>query len=258
MSETGFSVRELWIGEQGNRIYGKLYLPENANRPPLAVYAHEIACTHSRAKPYAELLAAKGMALFAPDFRGGGDHCRSDGNTVDMSVETEVQDLERVLDAAAGWTCVDAARCVLIGASQGGLVAAIYAARHPERVSALVELYPAFVVPEAIKEVFPSIDVVPEKFYFDNWLWMGRKYYEDMWRYDAYGEPMNYKGPVLIMQGDCDEIVPLRCAVKAAGLYADARLHVFRGAGHMFSGGYMDRALKLIDEFLTGLGLLEG
>ena len=68
------------------------------------------------------------------DQRGCG---LSDWDTADVSFESWLGDLETVVDAAG------LERFPLLGISQGGAVAAAYAARHPERVSHLI-LYGSF------------------------------------------------------------------------------------------------------------------
>jgi pimeloyl-ACP methyl ester carboxylesterase/DNA-binding winged helix-turn-helix (wHTH) protein len=68
------------------------------------------------------------------DERGCG---LSDWDVADVSFEAWVHDLETVADAAG------LARFPLLGMSQGGAVAATFAARHPDRVSHLV-LYGSF------------------------------------------------------------------------------------------------------------------
>jgi DNA-binding winged helix-turn-helix (wHTH) protein/pimeloyl-ACP methyl ester carboxylesterase len=68
------------------------------------------------------------------DERGCG---LSDWNVQDLSFDTWLRDQETVVDA------LGVERFALLGISQGGAVAAAYAARHPERVSHLV-LYGAY------------------------------------------------------------------------------------------------------------------
>lgn len=68
------------------------------------------------------------------DERGNG---LSDWDVKDLSFEAWVEDLETVVDTAG------VERFALLGISQGGAVACVYAARHPERVSHLL-LYGAF------------------------------------------------------------------------------------------------------------------
>ena len=60
---------------------------------------------------------------------------------------TEVEDMEEIAAEAASWDFVDGERPILMGGSQGAYVEAIYAGRHPERVRALIEMYPTFDIP---------------------------------------------------------------------------------------------------------------
>lgn len=242
--DTRFTVLERRFGAPGESIYGKLWLPAGVERPRLIIFAHEVGCTHSRARPWAERLTAEGWALFAPDFRGGGAHSRSDGATTDMSVMTEAADLEAVFDEALRWDEVDAERPVLMGASLGGLVAAICAARRPRRVRAMALLYPAFNMPEATRRDWPNRSQVPESFSLRGWIRLGRRYVEDVWDYDAYAAAVSYPGPVLIFQGDADDIVYPQRTRRAAELFPNARLVMYPGAGHMFSGEYLRDAME--------------
>lgn len=81
---------------------------------------------------FAEL--SGGRSLLRYDQRGCG---LSDWDAQDLSFEQMVADLEAVVDGAGLETFP------LVGISQGGAVAATYAARHPERVTKLV-LYGSF------------------------------------------------------------------------------------------------------------------
>ncbi|MCM1228136.1 MAG: lysophospholipase [Clostridium sp.] len=92
---------------------------------------------------YAEELAQHDIAAYCFDFRGGGGN-RSDGNTTEMSVMTEVSDLETIIIDAVEWDFVDDNRIILFGESQGGIVSAITAARHNDEVAGLILAYPAF------------------------------------------------------------------------------------------------------------------
>ncbi len=72
---------------------------------------------------------SKRCLLVRYDGRGCG---LSDWNVPDLSFDAWVRDQESVVDA------VGVERFALLGISQGGAVAAAYAARHPERVSHLI------------------------------------------------------------------------------------------------------------------------
>ena len=79
---------------------------------------------------------SSGHTLIRYDERGCG---LSDWSAADLSFESWVRDLEKVVDALG----LD--RFPIFGVSQGGAVAVAYAARHPERVTHLV-LYGAYAL----------------------------------------------------------------------------------------------------------------
>jgi pimeloyl-ACP methyl ester carboxylesterase/DNA-binding CsgD family transcriptional regulator len=76
-----------------------------------------------------------GRTLVRYDPRGSG---LSDRNVDDLALDAWIRDLEAVVNAAG------LRRFPLIGLCQGGVVAAAFAARHPERVSRLV-LYDSYL-----------------------------------------------------------------------------------------------------------------
>lgn len=75
--------------------------------------------------------------LLTPDFRG--------------SLEERMSQLERVLGKRRGWT--------LIGSSFGGLMAALFAFRHPAQVDQLVLLAPALIWPDFIQNLPQPTDI---------------------------------------------------------------------------------------------------
>jgi len=85
----------------------------------------------------AVLLRRELPGILTPDFSG--------------SLEERMAQLEAILEERAGWT--------IIGSSLGGLMAALYAARHPQRVARLVLLAPALVWPDFAASPSASIPV---------------------------------------------------------------------------------------------------
>lgn len=244
-----YRQQEIWLDNQGQRIYGVAYILEaEKTKVPLVICAHGLGGSYHTNMAYAEQLASHGIAAYCFDFRGGGG-TMSDGDTTEMSVMTEVSDLEVILEAAAGWDFVDADKIVLFGTSQGGITSAIAAARHTDEVSGLVLMYPAFLVSDAIHEQFDSLEEVPDTFRF-NWITAGRPYAEDMWDYDVYAEIENYTEKVLLMHGDRDGIVPISYSERAAEVYADVDYFVINGAGHGFSGSAFEEAVGHIFDYL--------
>jgi pimeloyl-ACP methyl ester carboxylesterase len=79
-----------------------------------------------------------GLPLLAIDQRGHGDSERPDGG---YDATTVAADVATAMDAL-GWS-----RAVVVGHSWGGMVAATFAARHPERTLAFVGIDGGFVSP---------------------------------------------------------------------------------------------------------------
>lgn len=245
----GYRQQEIELENQGQRIYGVAYIPDTEeNQVPLVICAHGLGGSYRSNAAYAEQLASHGIAAYCFDFRGGGGS-RSDGDTTEMSVMTEVSDLEVIMEAASEWDFVDENKIVLLGTSQGGITSAIAAARHTDKISGLVLMYPAFLVSDAIHEQFDSLEDVPDSFYF-NWITAGRIYAEDMWDYDVYEEIDNYTEKVLLMHGTSDGIVPISYSDRAAEVYEDVEYYMLDGAGHGFNGGAFDEAVKHIFDYL--------
>ena len=61
-----------------------------------------------------------------------------------------------------------------------------------------------------------------------------------------------FRGPVLIVQGDKDEAVPLEYAQRAEKLYADARLVIVPGDTHCFDY-HLEMMTDAVKEFLENM-----
>ena len=133
-------------------IRGKLYRPgkeaAETEKLPIAIFSHGFMANQGMMKGYAKAAAALGYAALTYDFCGGCLVGKSDGKTTDMSVLTEVEDLLAVLAWAKGQDFADPGRIVLAGASQGGFVSALAAARLGDEVKKLVLFYPALCIPD--------------------------------------------------------------------------------------------------------------
>jgi pimeloyl-ACP methyl ester carboxylesterase len=95
---------------------------------PLVLAAHGITANGLSWQPVADALAGA-VTLVAPDLRGRG---RSSGLGGPYGMAAHAADLTAVLDH------LGAGRTLVAGHSMGGFVAAALAARHPDRVRALV------------------------------------------------------------------------------------------------------------------------
>lgn len=251
-------IEKLNIHTDDKLICGTLHVPEDGKAThPLVIMSHGFNGAHMPQDPFAHDLASAGYLAYGFDFCGGGLASRSSGSLLDMSVLTEVADLNEVLDALMEREDVDRGRICLFGRSQGGAVSAYVAATRPQDVCALVMFFPAFVLQDDARArvdehgEFPAVSTVGGRP-------IGRVYNEDAVSFDFYEMIGGYPGKVLIVHGDADEIVPLEYSQRALDCYDDAQLVVLPGQGHGFREGGNPEAARITLEFLANLPAFSG
>ena len=252
-AEAQFRKEVRWCRNGERDIYGVAFLPMREGRHQLVVFSHELGNNHRSGIPYAKRLAGAGFAVYTYDFCGGSvAGNRSDGRTTEMTVSTELSDLEAVLRAAKSWEFADPERLVLMGASQGGVVSALAVLAHPEAVEGLILLYPAFSAPDHMYAMFPSLEAVPEEFdMFGGYIRLGRAYAADLWGRDFYQLLPKISQPVLLLHGDSDGTVPLAYSQRAASVLPSCEFHVIPGGEHGFAGAQLREAAGFIEGYLN-------
>ena len=241
-------TRELWIDNGSRHIYGELFTPPDAREDgPVAIIAHGFNGTADYGRNYFDVMGRLGYRCYTLDFPCGSVRSRSDSNTLNMSILDEVSDLRAVV----GYFRKQGHRhVVLIGESQGGLVSALTAAELKDEVSQLVLVYPALCIPDNWRQRYPRVEDILDV----TELWgvkMGRRFFEeihDMHSLDLIGQ---YRGPVLIVQGDADRVVSMDDSRRAQQLYRPGtRLHVIPGAGHGFKPHELQQEMQQLEQFL--------
>lgn len=133
--------------QDGFTIFADLYRADNLPGPaPIVILLHMYNSDRSTWKPLAELLAAEGCIVLAPDLRGHGESAttttRAQVEARDTAIFRDMQkDLRGAYDFLAARPDVDRTRFALVGASVGCSVALQYAAADPS-VDAVVCLTP--------------------------------------------------------------------------------------------------------------------
>ena len=222
-SETKNLKEEIWCGSEGSRIYGQMYLPENhSGKLPTVILSHSSSLTHAAMAGYADSLAMHGYASYCFDFRGGSKESLSEGNVDDMTLFTEIEDLKTVMKTISALDYVDKSRIYLMGSSLGGAVSALVAEEMPSSASGLILFYPAFNISSLVNGFagFPGMETA---------------FTESLKDYDIMEHIGNYPGPVLIIQGTKDFIVPPSVAQEACEKYQNTELHLIEGANHGFN-----------------------
>lgn len=254
-----FQATETKIGAAQSQIYGKLIKPANAKgKMPLVIFAHELGVTHATMQPFAEKLAEKGIASYVFDFRGGGAKSQSAGKTTEMSVMTEVADMEEILAAVKKWDFVDQDKIIIIGGSQGGMVSALTAARNADKIAGLVLFYPAFVIEDDVHNFAETKADIPNEFNYRGWIKVGRPYFADIYDINVMQEIGKYQKPVLILHGNLDPHVPVKKSKQAQASYKNAELKIINGAEHSFRNEpHFTAALTAVEQYLKANGLMK-
>lgn len=184
-------------------------------------------------------LADAGIASIRFDF---GGHWRSEGEMQHMTIGKEIE------DALALWEYVKALPYVseisLLGHSQGGVVASMTAGileSRGEKPAGLVLIAPGSVVQDACRNgrffgaEFNPADP-PEYVKCFGIMKLGREYILSTQELDIYGTAKAYTGPVRLIHGSKDTIVPMSCSEKFVETYGDrSELITVEGENHMIT-----------------------
>jgi hypothetical protein len=186
------------------------------------VYLHGFASgpSSSKARYFRERLQAAGAQVDIPDLAAGDfEH---------LTISNQLAVIERAVSAGP---------VSLMGSSMGGYLAALYAARHPEAVTRMVLLAPAFGFARRWPERLGAEQVEQwrstgsmEVFHYGDGRARGLSYalLEDGARYEDYPD---FGQPALIFHGAGDEVVPARYSEEFARTHSNAALEVL-DSGH--------------------------
>lgn len=246
-----YSKEELHCKYDDADIFGTLYTPDNGKEKyPAVILSHGYNSIGNDMQDIAVSLAKNGIMAYTFDFCGGSICSASSGDSVDMSIETEQDNLRHVIDMIAGMEKTDSTKIYLYGESQGGFVAALTGAEMPDRIAGMFLLYPAFIIVDQWLEMNP--DDMKEPFRFMGSMMLSKKFYDGVPRYDVYEHIKAFTNPVLIYHGDKDPVVGVSYAKRIDEAFPDSVLTIVEGAGHGFCGKDREFVKNGICEFLTG------
>ena len=237
------------------KTFGQLLLPAGTEDCqvtttwPTVVLGHGFTLDHAHMEPYARAIAARGAVSYNIDFRGGSVTSRSDLTMEDMSVQTEADDMHFAADLMTQEHFCASDCLMLSGGSLGGVASTIEACRHPELYRALILIYPAFVAGDDARRDWPDPDNLPEDLCAVGFK-VGERYARDLLDLDPFELMPSFKGPVLIIHGTADPVVPFSYAERAAQTFPNARLVSMEGSGHIFTGDALEKSCKIAADFM--------
>ncbi|WP_048000580.1 alpha/beta fold hydrolase [Lactiplantibacillus herbarum] len=195
----------------------------------------------------AAALLEHGVATLRFDFNG---HGRSAGRFQDMTVLNEIADAKAVLDYAL---TLNYQRIILIGHSQGGVVASMLAGYYPEQIAQLILLAPAATLKsDAQKGVLQGSTYdpkhVPAELSLVNGLMVGGFYLRTAQTLPIYEIAQQYTGPVELIHGTADTVVDPQASERYHEIYQNSHLHRLAGADHSFMGAAGTEAIQVVLE----------
>ncbi len=242
-------------------IRGTEYRPEG-DCLPAVILCHGIFVNQDRMRHYAKEYAQMGYAAYCFDFCGGSapGTGKSDGDSRQMSVFTEVKDLEAVMEYV-GQLPYTNDTLIIMGNSLGGFVSGLTAAKHPEKVDKLILFYPALCVPDDaragdMRGAKFDPDNVPEEFMCGPMM-LGHGYPEAVMKMDAVKEISAYDGPVLFVHGTADAVVDVAYSQKAHEVMKNSELLIIEGGAHGFSPEHDKIAIEAIHQFLMKQNIID-
>lgn len=234
-----FRTEELHCAYGDNDIFGTLYIPcDERKKRPAVICSHGYNSIGSDMGDIAEALAKNGVTAYTFDYCGGSTRSASSGNSADMSILTEQDNLRHVIDLISSAEAVDGDGIYLCGESQGGFVAALTAAEMPNGIAGMFLIYPAFCIPDQWLAMNP--DEMTEPFEFMGDMKLSKKFYDGVPRYDVYEHIKAFYNPVFIYHGDMDRVVDISYARRIDKELPNSVLTVIKDAGHGF--GEKDRS----------------
>ena len=246
-------TKEYSVKHRGRTINGVLYIPTHTVKGSI-IFSHGYNGSYKHSDVECTLLAEAGYYTYAFDFPGGSNDSISTGlTTTEMTLFTEKEDLLAVFNSISSLSYIYGKPTFLLGRSQGGCVTGMVAAELKSQIPAIILYYPAFMIPEEWRKKYPVVKKIPP----ETEIWdmkVGKDYFASMHDFDPYKVIGNYKGKVLVLYGDQDDVVPRDTIDKTMEVYGkNAELMVLEGEGHGFSDEGKKTAGEKILDFIEKL-----
>ena len=224
------------------KLRGDIRIPQEAvsggQKVPMVIICHGLTASRNEPLLNGTAISAQrlGIASAKFDFNGHGE---SDGRFVDMSIVNEEEDLEKIYEYVKSLDFVDPARIAVLGHSQGGAIVSMFAGRHPELGGLILCAAATAEIPMDMSRMEAGLpgdypDNIPDSLQFIGPHFIGKEYMKAAMESDPLADLANYKGPVCVLHGTDDDMVPPYCAKLFKLVAPQAEVHMFEGLKHGF------------------------
>ena len=249
-------MKEFFIPCDGLRMHAKLEMPEGlpaGAKCPLAIVIHGFTghMEERHILAVCEATREAGAATLRVEMYG---HGQSDGRFEDHTLYKWVT----FALAAADWAKTQdfVSELYLCGHSQGGLLTMLAGGMKADDFRALIPLSPAWMIPDGARQgnllgISFDPEHIPEMLVSGD-LRLNGNYVRVAQTIHPEDEIARFRGPVLLVQGDRDDAVPLKYAQRAAALYSDAQLVIVPGDTHCYDH-HLETVTQAVKDFLVSL-----
>ena len=228
------------IISRGNTLRGMIIKPDNIlGKIPVVLLLHGFGGNkmgpHFIFVKLCRLLERMGIASVRFDFAGSGE---SDGDFSNMTISDELKDAQNILNFIKSLDFIDKTNIAVLGFSMGGAIASILASENKEDIHSLCLWSPAgnmgeIVINHWIGDKYN--DALINGYYDYEGDVMGKAFLKDISKLNIYEKSKGFDKNILIIHGDCDEVIPYQASLKYLDLYGHlASLNLITGANHMF------------------------
>ncbi len=251
--------RNVQIDGDHGKLAAVLQTPDGQSSFPMVIICHGFTAQKEQPllKYLADYLEAAGIASIRFDFNG---HGASEGRFQDMTVLNEIEDAKHVYEYVRDMRGVTSVS--IAGHSQGGVVTSMVAGElGVENVKSIALMAAAAVLrDDAIRgniftEHYDSINV-PEYVDLDHrgTKRLGRNYILTAQSLPIYETASQYEGPVFIIHGLADIVVPYTYSLRYQEIYqGGAQIEFLEGFDHGFTQDEKLTARKVADFFISQL-----
>lgn len=232
-----------FIDGPNGRLSYILQLPKgldvSRDKCPLVIVMHGVM-SHKSVPPMpriARKLVRGGFAVLRFDFNAQG---KSEGDVLKCTIPTEIADARAILEYVR--TLPFVSKVALLGHSQGGVVAGMLAgelAGEGLAPDALVLMAPGAVLKDyALEGKFLGVEcdpVNPPEYVEVYWYKFSREYILSAQTLPIYEQSALYEGPVCLIHGTDDIIVPVSYSDRYKEVYRNCEYTVIPREDHIFS-----------------------
>jgi len=219
------------ISKDEDSLAGTLHLPEEVDNPPLIILCHGFTGHKNCYREFVELsrdLCEEGFAVYRFDFRGSGESTR---DFQELKHSTMLEDLESVVSEFENNEEVGD-EILLIGHSQGGFIAKLFAAENNDRIQGLISwMGRAYDIEDWWAERYQN-EMQKRGFIYANGVKIKEEYYQDSKKYSIEEAFDKIKVPVQLIYGTHDYTVPLDEGEHANENIDSSNLEVIEGLNH--------------------------